>query len=149
MTERKVTVSTSVAAPPDEVYHYWNERTTYPRFVPRLESVTPLDEVWSRWTLAGSDETVDVEVTDNVLGHYVSWRCHRPTRDRTSVRIEGEHHGPTTVSLELSWQDDADGHTDWHEHASAMLDGFCAFLQDDHAGYMDALVADQQLPHTD
>ena len=143
-------VVAEVTARPDEVFHYWNERTGYPRFVPGLRSVEPLDEVWSRWRLCDEHAPFDVEVTDVVPQHYVSWRCHRPSRDRTSVRLWPCGPGATRVEVDVSWHAPDDRHREsWRAWARDLLEGFTAMMRAEHAGHVDALVRDEQVPHTD
>jgi uncharacterized membrane protein len=154
MAKHTVQVVAEVTARPDEVFHYWNERSGYPRFVPGLDAVETLDEVWSRWSLhddvAADEATFDVEVTDVVPRHYISWRCHRRTRDRTSVRLWPCGPGASRVEVEVSWhaQDDRERER-WRTWGRQLLEGFAAMMRAEHSGYVETLVSDQQFPHTD
>lgn len=150
MAKHTVQVVAELTARPDEIYHHWNERSEYPRFVPRLRTVEPLDEVWSRWWTSEDDEPFDVEVTDAVPRQLVSWRCHRGWRDRTTVRLTPWGPGMTRLEIDVSWHADDDrdrGH--WRRWVVELMEAFTALMRTEHAGYVDALAADEQLPHTD
>ena len=149
MAKHTVQVVAEVTARPDEIYHYWNERSGYPRFVPGLRAVELLDEVWSRWR-TDEQQPFDVEVTDAVPRQLVSWRCHRPQRDRTTVRLDACGPGATRIELAVSWHagDDRDLEH-WRRWAVQLLESFAGQLRADHAGYVEALVAEEQVPHTD
>ncbi|GAB3589125.1 hypothetical protein GCM10027446_00620 [Angustibacter peucedani] len=150
MAKHTVQVVAEVTARPDEIYHHWNERSDYPRFVPDVAAVQPLDEVWSRWTPDDGTAPFDVELTDAVPQRCVAWRCHRPSRDRATVRLWPSGPGATRLELEVGWHaaDDADRDR-WRAWAHSLLEGFTAVLLDEHASFVDDLTAGDQLPHTD
>ncbi len=150
MAKHTVQVVAEVTARPDEIYHYWNERSGYPRFVPGLRAVELLDEVWSRWRTDDEVQPFDVEMTDVVPRQLVSWRCHRAQRDRTTVRLHASSPGATRIELAVSWHADDDREREnWRSWAVQLLEAFTVQLRADHAGYVEALVADEQVPHTD
>ena len=130
MVRHTVAEERVLPAAPDDLYHYWNERLWYPRFLPGVDSVEIIDEVWSRWTLRGVDAPVDVELTDNVLHHYVAWRMHQHHRERVSVWIEGSGSGLSRLRLEVSWRVDPDSPpaAGQQQRAAQMLDRFCSFV---------------------
>jgi uncharacterized membrane protein len=62
---------------PLECYQQWRQLEQLPRFMWTLESVRPLDERRSHWTLAGSHRTRlewDAEITHDVPGERLAWR---------------------------------------------------------------------------
>lgn len=108
--QRSVHGQVSVSASPADVYHLWNQRYLYPNFMARVIHVEELDAAWSRWVVVGENgpEPIDVETTDNVPQRLVAWRDVGPASPRTMVRIAGTDGGPTTVRVEVSWEQPAD-----------------------------------------
>lgn len=110
MTRRSVQGQVTVSASPADVYHLWNQRYLYPQFMERVIHVEELDETWSRWVVVGEygPEPLEVETTDNVPRRLVAWRDVGPGTPHTIVRIAGSSAGPTTVQVQVSWDEPED-----------------------------------------
>jgi hypothetical protein len=115
-----------------EVYYYWNERLAFPHFIPGLLSVEIIDGIWSRWTMQGCSQPVEVETTDNVLHRYVAWRLHQHYGQRVSLWIEpGPDEGTVLLRLELSWRPDPDAApvAAQQQRADTILERFQSFVR--------------------
>ncbi|GLY85550.1 SRPBCC family protein [Actinoallomurus iriomotensis] len=95
----------TVRRPREEVYRFWRDLANLPRFTTHLESVTVLDDRYSRWTVRGpAGRTVewDAEIVEDRPGAVVAWHASRgaaaagggevrfadaPGRQGTEVRV--------------------------------------------------------------
>jgi uncharacterized membrane protein len=141
MARRTLVAEVTVSASATDVYHVWNQRYQYPRFMAAVHEVEELDETWSRWVVVrdGSEHRLDVETTDNVPRRLVAWRDNGPGRPRTFVRLTGPDDGPITVQVELRWHPgpDEDVERTTEERRSALdadLAGFRRYLESEVRG---------------
>jgi len=125
-----VTVQSEIDVDAEEAYHFWNDRLTYPQFIPGLESVELVDAVWSRWSVCGCDDPIEVETTDNVLHQYVAWRMRHHHGERVSLWVERASRSSALLRLEISWlpQPDAPTVAAQQQRAQTILNRFESFL---------------------
>ncbi|WP_426564963.1 SRPBCC family protein [Angustibacter sp. McL0619] len=131
ISRRTVSVQSEVAVDADEAYHFWNDRLAYPQFIPGLESVEIIDAVWSRWSVLGRSDPIEVETTDNVLHQYVAWRMRDQHGERVSLWVEpGAAEASALLRLEISWRPEPDAPpvTAQLQRAQTTLDRFHTFL---------------------
>lgn len=68
---------TTVNRPVDEVFRFWSDFASFPRFMKHLEAVEVLDDRRSRWTAkgpAGTTVTWEAEVTERREPDRIAWR---------------------------------------------------------------------------
>ena len=73
---------------PQETYALWRDVTNAPRFMSRVQSVTPLDGKRSHWVArvpAGVHVQWDAEIVDDIPSERISWR----TVTNGAMRTEG------------------------------------------------------------
>lgn len=106
----RVEESITVARPAAELYAFWRELNTLPRFMEHLEEVTTLTPTRSRWRVRapiGSRATWEAEIINDVPGQIIGWRSlpgsaihhagsvHFDSRDgMTEVRVVLEYAPP-------------------------------------------------------
>jgi uncharacterized membrane protein len=74
VTTRKVV---TINAPREQLYRFWRDFTTLPRFMRRLESVEVMDDRRSRWRARGPGGMVvdwEAEVVDDRPHELIAWR---------------------------------------------------------------------------
>jgi uncharacterized membrane protein len=62
---------------PDELYRQWRDLSRLPGLLPPVESVTPLGEKRSRWTVRGPGDmrlTWEAEIVADEPGKLIAWR---------------------------------------------------------------------------
>lgn len=78
--------SLEIDAPIDQVYEQWSDFNAYPRFMPHVREVQPLDG--NRWTWQaerdGQSATWHVDITGQEPGQSISWRTSSPDVNSTS-----------------------------------------------------------------
>ena len=92
----------TIQKPAQGLYDYWRDLTNLTKFMPHLRSVTPLDEVRSRWVMdgpAGTTLEYDAEVINDDDGRNISWRStgHADVNNAGSVRFVDAPGGRGTV----------------------------------------------------
>jgi uncharacterized membrane protein len=71
----------SIRKPPKEVFAFWRELTSLPRFMKRIEQVEVLDARRSRWRArgpAGATISWEAEITDERPGELLAWKSADP-----------------------------------------------------------------------
>ncbi|GAA4991729.1 hypothetical protein GCM10023225_30220 [Kineococcus glutinatus] len=71
-----LTATTTVLAPPEEVYAFWRRLEVLPQFMAHLEQVRTTGERTSRWRASapfGRSVEWDAEVVDDVPGERITW----------------------------------------------------------------------------
>jgi uncharacterized membrane protein len=133
MKRQRVSCEARLPLTADLVYHCWNDRSWYPRFIPGVHSVEIIDAVWSRWHLAAPDEPCHVELTDNVLHHYLAWRLHKHHDESMSVWIQEAGEDSSVVRLEIEWRVEpgAPSVTAQEQRAAQVLRQFRRFAESD------------------
>ena len=102
----KIKKSLEVNCSPEDCYRFWRHVENFPRFMPHVERVDPVDATHSRWQVrAPFGHTVewDAELTSDVPGQQLGWRTmsgadivhtgwvrFRPVPGRRGTRIEVE-----------------------------------------------------------
>lgn len=78
--------SLEIDAPIDQVYEQWADFNAYPRFMPHVQEVQPVDGPHWRWQAEseGQSDTWDVEITGQEPGRSISWRTRSPAFNSTS-----------------------------------------------------------------
>lgn len=75
-TPEPITASVAVNAPPEKLYAAWKDLQQLPRFMPYLESVTPLDGRRSHWVAKGANGAViewDAQITQDDGNSRLGW----------------------------------------------------------------------------
>ena len=73
----RVEQTVRIARPAEELYRFWRQLESLPRFVDHLESVQVLDERRSHWVArgpAGSRVEWDAEIHNEIPGRLLAWR---------------------------------------------------------------------------
>ena len=97
-----------VAAAPQQVFRLWADFANFPRFMSRVREVEILDDVRSRWVVAGPSglpvQWIAV-VTKMVPNSLIEWRTEAgsPVRHRGEVRFEHNGNGGTRVRVQLRY----------------------------------------------
>ena len=104
----KVERTVRIARPAEEVYRFWRNLENLPRFFEHVESVTPIDERRSHWTVKGPAGT-HVEWTAQILtdreGELISWESlpGAEVQNAGSVRFARAQDGGTDVKVALQY----------------------------------------------
>lgn len=104
----KVERSIRIARSPHDVYRFWRNLENLPRFFENVESVTPVDELRSRWVVKGPAGT-HLEWTAQILtdhdGELISWESlpGAEVQNAGSVRFERADDGGTEVKVALQY----------------------------------------------
>jgi uncharacterized membrane protein len=102
--EVEVTQAITVARSPEEVYRFWRNVQNLPKFMSFVESVRPVDERRSRWTLeatGGKAVEWESEITDDRPNERIGWRAlpGSPLRSEGEVRFRRAPGGRGTEVL--------------------------------------------------
>ena len=101
--------SVAIDRPAEELYTYWRQLENLPRFMRHLVSVTPLDEMRSRWVAkapAGREVEWEAEIINDIPNERIGWRS-LPGSEVDSAgsvqfkRLAGDR--GTIVSVELQY----------------------------------------------
>jgi uncharacterized membrane protein len=87
---RKVGRTVTVARPRDEVYAAWRDVGRFPEFMENVESIEPLDDMRSRWTVAGPGGkaiTFTSVITQDEPGELIAWSAEDDADIANSGRI--------------------------------------------------------------
>ncbi len=71
--EKSITINQT----PESLYKFWRDLENLPRFIEKLESVTPLDERRSHWVVKGPGNTTvewDAEISNEKENELIAWR---------------------------------------------------------------------------
>ena len=67
----------TIGRPAEELYRFWREVTNLASFMENIESIEPIDDRRSRWTVkgpAGSSYSWESVITDDRPGQSISWQ---------------------------------------------------------------------------
>jgi uncharacterized membrane protein len=84
------TRSITVACAPAEAYRFWRELPNLPRFMPVVQSVRPLDERRSRWTVrlpGGGTVQWTAEIVEDRPGERIAWRSLPDSQVNTAGKV--------------------------------------------------------------
>jgi len=98
-----------IQAPVHEVYQYWSDYETLPRFMTHLKEVHALGEGTFRWTAegpAGLSISWDAETIECVPNKLLAWRSVPGSTIETegTVRFEENSHGGTRVRIRMCYK---------------------------------------------
>jgi uncharacterized membrane protein len=105
----RVRRTVTVLVSPDEAYRFWSDFENLPRFMRHLDSVRPLGDRRSRWTMAGPGDTRlewEVEIVEDRPGEVIAWRSaeEMPVSSSGSVHFRAAPVGRgTEVTLEVEY----------------------------------------------
>jgi uncharacterized membrane protein len=101
--------SIDVRAPREKLYAYWRDVRNQPRFMKYLDSVEPIDERHSRWTMSlpgGKHVEWESEIVNDQPNELIAWK----TVDGSDVAHAGSVHfeaapgGGTTVRWVMDYE---------------------------------------------
>jgi uncharacterized membrane protein len=99
----------TIAAPVDEVYHFWTNYENFPKFMPHIKEVREMMSGRSHWVACGPGGTEvewDAEITEAVPNSFLAWRSTPGSviENSGSVRFESAGDAGTRVTINLCYQ---------------------------------------------
>jgi uncharacterized membrane protein len=105
----KVERSIDVRAPREKLYAFWHDVRNQPRFMKYLESVEPIDERHSRWTMTlpgGRHVEWESEIVNDQPNELIAWKTVEDSdvAHAGSVHFEPGPNGGTTVRWVMDYE---------------------------------------------
>ena len=101
-----------IDAPVERVYSFWRDFTNFPRFMPNVEEVRPLNgDRLTHWKVsgpAGMTAEWDAEVTEDVPNEKIAWASTEDSKVKTSGAVRFDARGEQT-QIEVSLDYDPPG----------------------------------------
>jgi uncharacterized membrane protein len=100
----------TVACTPEEAYRFWRDLANLARFMPSLQSVRPLDDRRSRWTMrlpGGGTAQWVAEIVEDRPGERLAWRSLVDSQVNTAGKVrfaEAPGGRGTELQVELQYQ---------------------------------------------
>ncbi len=98
----------TIAAPVEEVYAFWSDYRSFPRFMSNVRDVQDRGDGRSRWTVAGPAGIPiewDAEITRQVPNELLAWKTvpGSPVEHAGVVRFQPNRDGSTRVHVRMSY----------------------------------------------
>ena len=100
----RVECSLTVNRPADELYAYWRQLETLPRFMQHLEEVTVLSERRSRWVAKaplGTRVSWEAEINNDIPGQLIGWRSLPGSTIDNAGSVHFDERGETATQVRV------------------------------------------------